>query len=197
MDDHNSPTYRTHRVNRNLQIWISEGRDFRSPNDMKDGPDKTLWGAEQLAWLQRTLKASDAKWKILISPTPMVGPDMGKKTDNHASLMGFRHEADAFFQWLADNNIDNFMTVCGDRHWQYHSIHPSGVEEFACGALNDENSRLGIAPGDPKGTDPQSLIKQPYTSGEPSGGFLVVTAGDQLRIEFRDDQGKPLYHVVR
>ena len=30
-------TYRTYRVNRHLQIWLVEGRDYRSPNKMKDG----------------------------------------------------------------------------------------------------------------------------------------------------------------
>lgn len=193
--DSKTPTYRTYRINKDLQIWFSEGRDFRSPNKMKDGPDKSLWGPEQRAWLQQTLRASDAKWKILITPTPMVGPDDAYKKDNHANLAGFRHEADAFFKWLGENNITNFMTICGDRHWQYHSIHPSGVNEFACGALNDENARFGVPPGDPKGTDPEALIVQPYISARPSGGFLVVTADKDLQIEFRDDQGNVNYTI--
>ena len=192
--DRVSPTYRTHRVNRHLQIWLTEGRDYRSPNAMPDGPDKSLWGAEQRAWLQRTLRASDATWKILISPTPMVGPDDAKKIDNHADLEGFRHEADEFFRWLEQNRISGFMTFCGDRHWQYHSIHPSGVEEFACGALNDENARLGIAPGSKNGSDPEGRIVQPYLYTEPTGGFLHVrvTAVGQtatLQVEHRDDTG--------
>jgi alkaline phosphatase D len=190
-------TYRTIRVNKDLQLWLTEGRDFRSPNKMEDGPDKTLWGAEQREWLQSTLKASDAKWKILITPTPMVGPDDAYKKDNHANLSGFRHEANAFFDWLKENKIENFMTVCGDRHWQYHSIHPSGVEEFACGALNDENSRNGVKPGSKKGTDPEALIKQPYTSPEPSGGFLHITADKELTFKFHNDQGKVLYTVKK
>lgn len=197
MGDNQTPTYRTHRINQHLQIWLTEGRDYRSPNRMQDGPNKTLWGAEQRAWLQQSLKSSDAKWKLLITPTPMVGPDDAKKKDNHANLNGFRHEANAFFDWLRDNQITNLATICGDRHWQYHSIHPSGIHEFACGALNDENSRFGVAPGDAKGTDPASQIQQPFLSPEPSGGFLVVTVGDQLLLEFMNDQGKKLYEVKK
>ncbi len=205
MHDSITPTYRTYRVSKDLQIWITEGRDYRSPNAMEDGPGKTLWGSEQRAWLQRTLLASTAKWKILITPTPMVGPDLAdspdadrpSKTDNHASLNGFRHEADAFFDWLRVNRIENFMTICGDRHWQYHSIHPTGHEEFAVGALNDENSRLGVLPGDPTGTDPHAVVTQPYISPKPSGGFLQVTAGEHLVINFFDDQGQRLYGVTK
>lgn len=201
--DRTSPTYRTHRVNKHLQIWLTEGRDFRSPNRMQDGPEKSLWGREQREWLERTLKESNATWKILISPTPMVGPDDASKTDNHVNLGGFRHEADAFFAWLGANKITGFITFCGDRHWQYHSIHPSGIEEFACGALNDENSRMGVAPGSKEGTDPTALIKQPYTYSEPTGGFLLTRVtpdekgGSTLIIEHRNDTGKVMNTVVK
>lgn len=197
--DQESPTYRTHRVGRHLQIWFTEGRDHRSPNKMEDGPGKSLWGDEQKAWLQRTLKESNATWKILISPTPMVGPDDAHKTDNHTNLGGFRHEADTFFAWLKEEKITGFMTFCGDRHWQYHSIHPSGFEEFACGALNDENSRPGVKPGSPKGTDPQALIQQPYTYPRPTGGFLFVHVADEgnLDIKHYDDTGKVMNTVSR
>ena len=191
------PTYRTHRVSRDLQIWLTEGRDYRSPNEMADGPEKSLWGAAQREWLKTTLKASDAKWKILISPTPMVGPDDLKKIDNHADLSGFRHEADAFFAWLKENKLNQLAVICGDRHWQYHSIHPSGVEEFACGALNDENARLGVAPGDKDGSDPQALIRQLYTSPTPNGGYLQVTAGAELVIEHFNSRGERLYRSVK
>jgi alkaline phosphatase D len=197
--DRTTPTYRTHRINRHLQLWFSEGRDYRSPNKMPDGPDKTLWGSEQREWLMRTLKASDATFKILISPTPMVGPDDASKTDNHVNLGGFRHEADAFFEWVQAQQIGRFYTFCGDRHWQYHSVHPSGVEEFACGALNDENSRQGVPPGSKKGTDPEGLIRQLYTYPEPTGGFIRVRVDEAaaLTIDFHDDEGQLLHSVVK
>ncbi len=197
--DEKTPTYRTHRVSRHLQLWFTEGRDHRSPKLMEDGPGKSLWGAEQRKWLLRTLKASDATWKILISPTPMVGPDSARKKDNHTNLGGYRHEANEFFAWLKTNDIHGFLTFCGDRHWQFHSIHPSGVEEFGCGALNDENAIPGIAPGKKGSTDPDGLIKQPFKYLEPTGGFLHVVSRENgsLRVEFRDDLGTVLHTVEK
>jgi alkaline phosphatase/alkaline phosphatase D len=109
-EDRTTPTYRTHRVHQHLQLWFMEGRDFRSPNKMPDGPGKTIWGVEQREWLQTTLKASDAAWKVIITPTPMVDPDRNSKTDNHTNLAGFKHEAGSFFQWLIDNQINNVLT---------------------------------------------------------------------------------------
>jgi alkaline phosphatase D len=199
-------TYRTRRINKDLQLWFVEGRDYRDANDREPGPEKTLWGAEQLAWIKSTLLESDATFKLLISPTPMVGPDDAYKKDNHVNPLGFRHEGDAFFAWLVEHDFLNkhFYIVCGDRHWQYHAQHPLGIEEFSCGALVDNNSRAGRLAGDPKSTDPEALIKQYYVQGtaeEATGGFLYIknTVGEhpQLHFEFYDDMGSLLYKHVK
>ena len=200
--DETAVTYRTHRINQDLQIWLVEGRDYRSANSMTDGPGKTIWGKEQKHWLKETLSASDATFKILISPTPMIGPDDGYKKDNHTNIGGFRYERDEFFRWLKDNSFDKkgFYIVCGDRHWQYHSIDISGFEEFSCGALVDANSRIGRKPGDPKSTDPEDTIKQPYCMQKASGGFLLITVepGEnggcpKAHFDFYNENGMELY----
>ncbi|PAW65404.1 MAG: hypothetical protein B9S38_15365 [Verrucomicrobiia bacterium Tous-C4TDCM] len=201
-DDPKAVTYRTHRIGHDLQLWFVEGRDYRSPNKMAGGPDKTLWGAEQKAWLMRTLTESDATFKILVSPTPMVGPDDGYKKDNHVNADGFRHEGEAFFSWLKTSGIaqDRFYILCGDRHWKYHSQHPGGYSEFSSGALNRENARLGRAPGSPGSSDPDAKIRQHYTDRSPSGGFLrarlqpaAAEGLSSLELTLHDDKGEVLY----
>lgn len=128
-------TYRTIRWGKDLQIWLVEGRDFRSPNNMPDGPDKTIWGAEQKQWFFDTVKQSDATFRVLISPTPVVGPDRGAKNDNHANK-GFTHEGDELRAFMAAQK--NFFVICGDRHWQYVSKDPkTGLIEYSCGPTTD------------------------------------------------------------
>ncbi|MBT5830373.1 MAG: alkaline phosphatase, partial [Candidatus Latescibacteria bacterium] len=128
-------TYRTVRWGKDLQIWLVEGRDFRSPNTMTDGPDKTIWGAEQMAWFKSTVKASDAAFRVLISPTPVVGPDRERKKDNHANE-GFTHEGNLLRQFIAEQK--NMVVVCGDRHWQYVSVDSAtGVREYSSGPASD------------------------------------------------------------
>jgi len=205
-EDHKAKTYRTYRMGKSLQIWMVEGRDFRSPNGIPDGPEKTIWGNKQKEWLKQTLLESDADFKILITPTPMVGPDDAIKSDNHTNPKGFKHEGDEFFEWLSEHNFseNSFFILTGDRHWQYHSVHPSGFEEFSCGALVDQNARLGRNPGDPKSTDPKGLIRQPYSQNEASGGFLKVSLepgkskqAPSLTFTFYDEHGKELYAVTK
>lgn len=202
--DRDPVSYRTRRVSRDLQLWFVEGRDYRDPNDMPDGPHKSIWGAEQKAWLKQTLLDSDATFKVLVSPTPMVGPDDNFKRDNHVNMDGFRHEGDEFFEWLQANGFgtDEFFIVCGDRHWQYHAVHPSGYEEFSTGALVDQNSRRGIRPGAANGTDPEGKITHIYQYDEPTGGFVlarVEPAGEGATLTFRfyDDEGKLLHSAVK
>lgn len=205
-NDPDAVTYRTFRCSKLLQVWFPENRDYRSPNRSPDGPDKTIWGEQQRAWLKRTLAESDATFRIIVSPTPMIGPDDLTKKDNHCDVGGFREERDRFFRWAADNGLlgNGLYFVCGDRHWQYHSIHPTGFEEFSSGALVDANARLGVKPGQETGTDPDAQIEQPYTSREPSGGFLnVVVEPDPGRntatLEFRffDENGEILHMVAK
>ena len=196
-NDKDALTYRTVRANKNLQVWFVENRMYRSNNKDKDGPNKTIWGKTQRDWLKRTLLASDAKYKILVSPTPMIGPDDAYKVDNHANGGGFTYERDEFFKWLKETGLDQkgFYIACGDRHWQYHSVSKEGIHEFSCGALVDANARIGRSPGDPESNDPKATITQPYTQSEPSGGFLHINSKSDstLSFSFFDEKGQRLY----
>ena len=131
-------TYRTIRWGKDLQIWLVEGRDFRSPNTLPDGPGKTIWGEEQKQWFFDTVQESDATFRILISPTPIVGPDRGSKNDNHANK-GFTHEGDEVRSFLGKQK--NMFVICGDRHWQYVSEDlQTGVQEYSCGSVSDAHA---------------------------------------------------------
>ena len=133
-------TYRTIRWGKDLQIWLVEGRDFRSPNTMPDGPEKTIWGKEQKQWFFDTVQASDATFKVLLSPTPVVGPDRLKgKNDNHSNA-AFATEGNEIRAFIAAQ--PNMYVVCGDRHWQYASIDPkTGLREFSCGPASDKHAQ--------------------------------------------------------
>jgi len=131
-------TYRTIRWGKDLQLWLVEGRDYRSSNRMPDGPDKSIWGKTQMAWFQRTVEASDAAVKILISPTPVVGPDREKgKSDNHSNK-AFAHEGGMLRKFLGEHDV---LVMNGDRHWQYVSVDPeTGVWEFGTGPASNEHA---------------------------------------------------------
>lgn len=176
---HGRKTYRTRRWGKDLQIWMVEGRDFRSPNTMIDGPDKTIWGQEQKKWFQKTFSESDAAFRVLISPTPIVGPDRDNKHDNLANS-NFTHEGNEIRSFLGSQK--NAFVVCGDRHWQYHSRDPgTGLNEFSCGPASDKHA----------GGWKQSDYRKKYHQ------FLRVQGG-YLEVRVNRDKGsdKPFIRFV-
>lgn len=130
-------TYRTFRWGKHLQIWMVEGRDYRSPNPLPDGPDKTIWGKEQIDWFKSTVINSDATFKVLLTPTPIVGPDRQNKNDNHANE-GFQYEGKMLRKFMSEQKM---ITINGDRHWQYISKDDeTGLIEIACGPGSDAHA---------------------------------------------------------
>lgn len=134
----NDLPYKTIRWGKDLQIWIMEGRNFRSLNSDPDGPGKTIWGKEQKEWLFSTLKESDAAFKLVISPAPVLGPDRNSKKDNYSNS-NFRHEGDEIREFL--KQFDNVFICNGDRHWQYVTNIPgTTLWEFGTGAGSDSHA---------------------------------------------------------
>jgi len=133
--------YRTFRWGKDLQIWLVEVRDYRSPNHDPDGPDKTMWGKEQVDWFKKTVNESDATFKVLISPTPMVGPDhlwKAEKSDNHADK-DWSFEGNLLRDFIS--NQKNMYIINGDRHWQYISKDKrTGILEYSCGPSTDTHA---------------------------------------------------------
>ena len=156
-------TWRTVRWGKDLQIWLVEGRDYRSPNTMPDGPDKTIWGQEQKEWFKRTVRESDATFRILISPTPIVGPDRVNKHDNHSNR-DFKHEGDELRQFISQQQ--GMYVICGDRHWQYVSVDgETGVREYSCGPASDQHA----------GGWSNDKVRPEHRYLNVIGGFLSVT----------------------
>ncbi len=179
------PPYRTFRWGKDLQIWLPEGREFRSPNNMPDGPEKTILGESQWKWLEETLKGSDATFKAYVSATPVVGPDRGGKNDNHANRT-YDHEGDRLRKLLS--SIPGCFVVNGDRHWQYHSVDPdTGLEEFGCGASTDKHAG---------GWNPKDKLPE-HRFLRVKGGFLSMKVGGaEALVRHHDVDGKVVYETT-
>tara|TARA_B100000029_G_scaffold503201_1_gene579727 strand:+ start:4207 stop:5703 length:1497 start_codon:yes stop_codon:yes gene_type:complete len=133
-------TYRTFQWGKDLQIWLVENRDYRSANTDPDGPEKTIWGLEQKSWFMDSVQASTATFRILITPTPMLGPYNEGEIDNHTNLEGFFYEGEEIRQFLASQ--ENIFVITGDRHYQYVIQDPeTGLKEFATGPASDPHAR--------------------------------------------------------
>jgi len=172
----NDLPYKTIRWGKGLQIWLMEGRNYRSKNDDPDGPGKTIWGKEQKEWLFRTLKESDATYKLIISPGPILGPDRDNKNDNYSNK-GFKYEGDEIRNFL--KQFDNVFICNGDRHWQYVTNIPgTTLWEFGTGPGSDVHA---------EGWN-QSDVRPEHRFLRVKGGYLrgtVYRNNDEVIIKFQ------------
>lgn len=183
------PPHRTLRWGRHLQVWFLEGRDYRSSSEADRTQTPTILGPTQIAWLERTLAASDATFRVVITPTPMVGPDRATKDDNYANK-GYVVEGTKIRALLARQ--PNLTVITGDRHWQYVSRDPATkIEEWSVGAATDSHAG-GWSEETPRPEHRFLRIK--------FGGFLsgsVAPAADgtpaALTLRLHDTVGKVIF----
>jgi len=118
--------YRRVRWGRLAEIVVLDTRQYRSPNAMPDGPQKTMLGAVQRAWLLETLARSDATWKLVVSTVPLSITTGRTARDSWASGIGpfaaeepptgFEHELLRIVRALAERRVRNVVWVVSDVH---------------------------------------------------------------------------------
>ena len=172
----NDLPYKTIRWGKDLQIWLMEGRNFRSKNSDPDGPDKTIWGKKQKEWFYETLRESDATFKLVITPGPILGPDRDNKKDNYSNSI-FTYEGNEIRDYL--KQFDNVFICNGDRHWQYVTNIPgTTLWEFSCGAGSDSHA----------GGWQQNDVRPEHRFLRVKGGFLKVSvyrSDNKVNIKFQ------------
>ena len=165
-------TFRTLSLGQGPADLAGGGTGFPQPeHTCPTGPTRPSGARNKRPGSSAPCEASDATFRVLISPTPLVGPDRGSKNDNHANA-GFTHEGDELRAFCAAQK--NLVVVCGDRHWQYVSVDPkTGLREYCCGPATDAHA--GGWPKDKK---------------EPEHVYLNVVGGF-LEGEVRRRDGTP------
>lgn len=183
-----SSQYRTVRWGRHLQIWMVEGRHFRT---RRPGADRTIWGPEQLAWVERTMTNADATFKVLITQTPIVGPDRPTKNDNYANA-GFAQEGAAIRAFLHEQ--PNLVVITGDRHWQYVSVDATTpLEEWSVGPASDAHAG-GWNENAPRA---EHRFLRVNGGGFLSGEIRPVTSGAELTLRLHDSAGRVVFEDTK
>lgn len=116
--------YRSFKYGANVECWLLDCRRFRSQNEMVDGPDKTMLGETQRAWLLSTLAASTAPFKIVCTSVPLdfAPPDC---------WTGFATERGRLFDAVLD--VPGVLFVSADQHYFAAHRHRYGIREFQIG----------------------------------------------------------------
>jgi alkaline phosphatase D len=154
-----------------LDVIVLDERSYRGPNthNRQDarGPDTTMLGQEQLAWLKQRLRASTATWKVVASGMPLGlvvrdGTRDGRPAfeawanDDGGLPLGRELEVAELLSFIKREGIRNVVWITADVHYAAaHHYDPARAAftdflpfwEFVAGPLHA--GTFG-----PNGTDP-------------------------------------------
>lgn len=106
---------------RDIQLKKADGDDDTGVR--ADNPRRTMLGATQLAWLERTLMEAQKKritWKIVAisSPIDQVGPfgPVFSWDGPKSWIGGYRAERNRLLRFIADNHIEHVVFLTTDDH---------------------------------------------------------------------------------
>ena len=94
-----------------VDFFLMDDRYHRSNENLVDGPDKVMYGKQQMLWLKNQLVASSQPFKFIVGGNQMLN-------DYHKweGWDKYRNERDAFLQWLSEAKIDGVVFLSGDKH---------------------------------------------------------------------------------
>jgi len=124
-----------------IELFLLDARFFSQAEPSPVAPDKpTLLGKRQWEWLRRSLAASSAPFKLLI--TGMVWHDKPNKEKDDWET--YAYEREALFRWLGEEQIGGVVLVGGDVHVSLRLVHDTiesagyPIPEFVSSPLHDK-----------------------------------------------------------
>lgn len=191
--------YRSVRCGADLELFILDTRQYRSRNEDRDGPFKTMLGDAQLKWLLDGLNTSTATWKVIVTSVPLSVEKVGLGNDGwgrEPSGTGFGRERQVIVDAILGQAIKNVVFLAGDVHWvQANAYDPNqdgliDFHEYMVGPLSARPGRLTAA-GDE--LHPMRLVNE---AGYQNFGLVRVTK-DAFEVTVVDEAGaKRFSHVV-
>jgi alkaline phosphatase D len=143
-----------------LDVFVIDMRSYRAGNSFNrqtaPGPETVFLGEQQIAWLKKELRESEAVWKVIASDMPL-GLQVGDGTDeagrprweNAANgdgpVLGREFEIAEVLRYIKRQRIQNVVWLTADVHYcAAHFYDPRGAQfkdfdpfwEFVAGPLN-------------------------------------------------------------
>ena len=140
-----------------MDVFVLDMRSYREANDDNLGAAKPFLGREQLDWLKRELKGSQAQWKVIAADMPIglgvpdgeVSPGVARweavANGDPGPAQGRELEIAELLGFLRAQQVRNFVFLTADVHYcAAHHYHPDRAAfqdfepfwEFVAGPLN-------------------------------------------------------------
>jgi alkaline phosphatase D len=171
-----------------VEVFLLDARWFAGTEEENGNP--TLLGKQQWQWLERSLAASTAPYKVLACGMVFNESVRPLKTDYWG---GYPTEYERLLKLIAKTKATGVILVSGDIHWSRLFRHDTkeaigyDLHEFVTSPIHE---RLIIAANPPH----ENLL---FSAGEPNSFLLLETSlvdeHHVLTMTFRNAKGDSLY----
>ena len=96
-------------------FFCLDGRTYRDPPPAPGNGDtaRSLFGADQIGWLEKGLKESNAAFKIIAAAEPLIGEGREGAPASDGSWAAFQPEQKNFLEWLAAEHVGGVIFIVG------------------------------------------------------------------------------------
>jgi alkaline phosphatase D len=149
-------------------VYMLDLRSQRSPDNVPDGPDKSMLDAtgisnDELTWFENSLLTSTATWKFVMSSVAF-NPET-KPSDNWAAFPTAREQ---LLDFIRDHHITGVIFVSGD-------IHSGGaIDDGTNSGLPEVSVPHTNLNTDQVTTGPPGVWSQGLISGADGGGYTLI-----------------------
>jgi alkaline phosphatase D len=107
--------WRSARWGLTAEFFVIDGRGERRP-ETRQTPDAEYISEEQLTWLEQGLKASPARFKVLVNSVPIGQFPGAFVLTEEDRWCGYRAQRDRLLSFIEENHIPGVFFVSGDFH---------------------------------------------------------------------------------
>ena len=130
-------------MHQDAEFFLLDDRTYRDNEKAPVRDAKTMFGREQLAWLKRSLVASNATFKLVCNGSQLLSDN---ENGHHSGWHSYQAERDGFFAWLQREKISGLVFLSGDRHntqvFRLTQKDAPTIYEFSCSPLTSRLYKL-------------------------------------------------------
>lgn len=169
-----------------VEVFMLDDRYHRDPNKAKDGPLKSMWGKAQRDWLITRLKASEARFKLVVT-----GGQVLARYHFFESHQQYKFEREELLNALVRERIEGVVFLSGDRHLSEVTKIPAekgrGVlYDFTCSPLANRSW--------PEGDSLPSEHRQ-FFYGKGNNYAVIEVEGEVLQVIYKNEAGEEVGRI--
>ena len=199
------PIYRDAAFGRLAHFYVLDSRQYRTPQGCGDrvgrgcedifAPDRTMLGEEQKGWLEGRLRASQARWNVLVQQVVFGPVNANYRLVNPDQWDGYVVARQRILDMFVEHEVPNPLVLSGDVHAAGFMVLRQDAEDPDSPVLGHEILATSIASGG-DGADGAASLAPLAERVLPDVKYFEAGKRGFTLCELRRSHCDATYHVV-